>query len=168
MHIKWETNPAHRNSKLTPYTLFYHSFTEADVFFSWKCITPSLTVWVGRKLGNTTNPFSNLLSTATTMRIARHIIFFRNSKCTASLCSTAYIRCNKDDQIVNTLWWEPVCLIKNILRQYQGIESVPKDPLFLERPLYDTDSEVHGNTHKWWRHCQRRGLEARTDSTQKS
>ena len=38
--------------------------------------------------------------------------------------------------------------------------SVPKDPLSPERPLYDTGSQVHGETHKWWRHCQRRGEEA--------
>ena len=30
-------------------------------------------------------------------------------------CSIAYIRSNKDDQIANTLWWEPVSLIQNTL-----------------------------------------------------
>ena len=44
-----------------------------------------------------------------------------NSKCTASLCSIACIRSNNDSQITNTLWWESVSLIKNIVRQCQGI-----------------------------------------------
>ena len=55
---------------------------------------------------------------------------------TETQCTTVSIVCirsNKDDQIANTLWWEPVSLIKNILRQCQGIgperASVGETPL---------------------------------------
>ena len=63
MRVTWETNPAHRNSRLTNLP---HSHGDTTV----------------------------------------------NIVC---------IRSNKDDQIENTLWWEPESLIKNILRQYKGI-----------------------------------------------
>ena len=135
MHFTWESNTARRISRLTR---CLHSTTHSRVqVFSFTCklITCNLTICVGKKLGNTTNIFSSVFRAATTLRITRHLFayMFGITNCmqictrgntsqwntdtlrTASFCSIAYIRSNKDDQIANTLWWEPVSLIKNTL-----------------------------------------------------